>query len=472
MNINLFELLEVTIIRFYRNVKTNFTYMVSDFLAGIFAALITGILTRINVFSSNGYYLVLCICFNIICIFQNKGQTLYNIYIFFYRDRIIKYITRSFLFTTALVTILLFYVGRADVELKFYLVFLVCEYILLLLSAYTGRVIMKKTQKHHPRTILLGDMDIYKKFIGFVKKSNLNLNIIGCVSLNNEKEGYLGGVDELEEIIYDNAVDNIYLMDNESVEKYFKPYIQICLDRGITVGIIYDLHYSVNAHSYVSSIGNYPVLTYHTVVLNSVSRAIKRAMDIVGSVVGIILFSPFMLAAAVAIKIEDNKGPVLFKQIRVGQNGRRFHIYKLRSMYTNAEERKEELMKLNNMGHEFMFKMKDDPRITKVGKFIRKTSIDELPQFFNVLRGDMSLVGTRPPTLDEVNKYERKYWRRVSIKPGITGMWQVSGRSKITDFEEVVRLDTIYIDKWGILLDFKIIFKTFINIFLRDKDAY
>lgn len=179
-----------------------------------------------------------------------------------------------------------------------------------------------------------------------------------------------------------------------------------------------------------------------------------------------------MLAAAVAIKIEDYKGPIFFKQIRVGQNGRRFYIYKLRSMYTNAEERKIELMKLNNMSHEFMFKMKDDPRITKVGKFIRKTSIDELPQFFNVLRGDMSLVGTRPPTLDEVNKYERKYWRRVSIKPGITGMWQVSGRSKITDFEEVVRLDTIYIDKWDILLDFKIIFKTFVQIILRDKDAY
>lgn len=446
--------------------------MVSDFLAGILAALITGIITGTNIFASFGYYLVLCICFNLICIFLNKGQTLYNIYIFFYMDRIIKYVTRSFLFSTAIVTTLLFYVGKAEVELRFYIVFLVCEYILLLVSAYTGRLIMKKIQKHCPRTILMGDMNIYKKFISFVNKSNLNLNIIGCVSLNGEKDGYLGSVDELEEIIYDNAIDNIYLMDNESVEKYFKPYIQICLDRGITVGIIYDLHYSVNAHSYVSSIGNYPVLTYHTVVLNTVSRAIKRAMDIVGSLVGIILFSPFMLAAAVAIKIEDYKGPIFFKQIRVGQNGRRFYIYKLRSMYTNAEERKIELMKLNNMSHEFMFKMKDDPRITKVGKFIRKTSIDELPQFFNVLRGDMSLVGTRPPTLDEVNKYERKYWRRVSIKPGITGMWQVSGRSKITDFEEVVRLDTIYIDKWDILLDFKIIFKTFVQIILRDKDAY
>ncbi|NLO10412.1 MAG: sugar transferase [Clostridiales bacterium] len=467
-------ILEVIIIRFYRNVKTNFTYMVSDFLAGIFATLLTGFITGFNIFAYNGEYLILGISFNLICIYLNKGQTLYNVNIFFYPDRIIKYISRSFLFTTVLVSTLVFYVGKAEVELKFYIVFLVCEYILLLLSAYIGRVLKKRTGKHHPRTILLGDIDIFKKFIGFVNKSNLNLNIIGSVSLNGVKEGYLGNIDELEKIIVDNAVDYIYLMDNESVEKYFKPYIQICLDRGITVGIIYDhdMHYAVKAHSYVSSIGNYPVLTYHTVVLNSVSRAIKRVIDIVGSIVGIIFFSPFMLLAAIAIKIEDYKGPILFKQIRVGQNGRQFHIYKFRSMYRDAEARKEELMKLNNLNHDFMFKMKDDPRITKVGKFIRKTSIDELPQFFNVLKGDMSLVGTRPPTLDEVNKYERKYWRRVSIKPGITGMWQVSGRSKITDFDEVVRLDTIYIDKWGILLDIKIILKTFFKLIFKDKDAY
>ncbi|MDF2945089.1 MAG: undecaprenyl-phosphate glucose phosphotransferase [Herbinix sp.] len=459
-------------IRFYRHVKTNFTYMVSDFLVGILASFLAGILTETNIFASYGYYLVLCICFNLICMFLNKGATLYNVYIFFYPDRIIKYITRSFLISAAVVSVLLFYVGKADVELEFYLVFLICEYILLMLSAYTGRLFIKKIRRFYPRTILLGDMHKYKKFINYVNKSNLNLNIIGFVSLHSEKEGCLGSIDELEKIIHDNAVDYVYIMDHKSAEMYFKPYIQICLDMGITVGLIFDFYYSIDAHSYVSSIGNYPVLTYHTVVLNSVSRAIKRTMDIVGSIVGIVVFLPLMLAAAIAIKIEDFKGPIIFKQIRVGQNGRQFYIYKFRSMYTNAEERKKELMKLNEMNNEFMFKIKDDPRITKVGKFIRKTSIDELPQFFNVLLGDMSLVGTRPPTLDEVNKYETKYWRRVSIKPGITGMWQVSGRSKITDFDEVVRLDTIYIDKWDILLDFKIMFKTVLQIIFKEKDAY
>lgn len=459
-------------LRFYRHVKTNFTYMLTDFAAGFVAALLTGIITGTNIFASYGYYLILCISFNLICMFLNKGATLYNVNIFFYPDRIIKYITRSFIVATAVVSTLLFYVGRADVEIRFYLLFLVCDYILLLFSAYIGRLLIKKNHKYYPRTILLGDIHKYKKFINYVNKSNLNLNIIGCISLHGEREGYLGTIDELENIIHDNAIDYVYIMDHKSVDMYYKPHIEICLDRGITVGLIIDFYYSIDAHSYVSSIGNYPVLTYHTVVLNSVSRTIKRAMDVVGSLVGILLFSPIMLAAAIAIKAEDRKGPVLFKQIRVGQNGRQFNIYKFRSMYMDAEERKKELMKLNEMNSDFMFKMKDDPRITKVGKLIRKTSIDELPQFFNVLKGDMSLVGTRPPTLDEVTKYERKYWRRVSIKPGITGMWQVSGRSKITDFEEVVKLDTIYIDKWDILLDFKIIFKTAVKLIWKDKDAY
>lgn len=458
--------------RFYRNVKMNFIYMRCDFLVGIIAALLTGVITGINIFASGGYYLILCMSFNAVCIFLNKGATLYNVNMFFYPDRVIKYITRSFLFSAVIVSVLLFYIGSADVEMKFYYVFLAFEYALLLLSAYLSRRITKNNSRFYPRTLLLGSVHQYTKFINYVKKSNLNLNIIGYISLHGEEEGYLGKIDDLEQILHDNAIDNVYIMDRKSVDLYFKPHIEICLDMGVTVGLIMDFYYAIDAHSYVSSIGNYPVLTYHTVVLNSVARAMKRTMDMIGSIVGIILFSPIMLATAIAIKAEDFKGPVIFKQLRVGQNGRQFYIYKFRSMYTNAEEKKKELMKLNEMKDGFMFKMKNDPRITKVGKFIRKTSIDELPQFFNVLLGDMSLVGTRPPTLDEVNKYERKFWRRVSIKPGITGMWQVSGRSKITDFEEVVALDTVYIDHWDLLLDFKIIFKTILNILTRDKDAY
>ena len=165
-----------------------------------------------------------------------------------------------------------------------------------------------------------------------------------------------------------------------------------------------------------------------------------------------------MLFIAPAVKLES-PGPLIFKQKRVGKNGRYFYIYKVRSMYQDAEARKAELMEKNEMKG-FMFKMTDDPRITKVGKFIRSTSIDELPQFWNVLKGDMSLVGTRPPTVAEFKQYQGHHKRRLSMKPGITGMWQAYGRKTVSDFEEIVKMDLNYIDNWSIMLDIKILFKT------------
>jgi len=188
--------------------------------------------------------------------------------------------------------------------------------------------------------------------------------------------------------------------------------------------------------------------------------------DLAGGIVGLfvlILLYPFL---AVAIKL-TSKGPVLFKQVRVGKNGKRFVIYKFRSMAADAEKRKKELEKLNECDGA-VFKIKDDPRVTRIGKIMRKLSLDELPQVFNVLKGEMSLVGTRPPTPDEVAKYQKWHHRRISIRPGITGLWQVSGRNKISNFDEIVRLDLKYIDNWSIWLDIKIIFKTVIVLFKRD----
>lgn len=161
---------------------------------------------------------------------------------------------------------------------------------------------------------------------------------------------------------------------------------------------------------------------------------------------------------APAILIES-PGPIFFSQIRVGKNGRRFRIYKFRSMYADAEERKAELLAFNEMSG-YMFKMRNDPRVTKVGAFLRKTSLDEFPQFLNILKGDMSLVGTRPPTEEEFLQYEGRHKRRLALKSGLTGNWQVSGRSDITDFEEVVKLDLEYIDNWSLWMDFKILMKT------------
>ncbi len=209
----------------------------------------------------------------------------------------------------------------------------------------------------------------------------------------------------------------------------------------------------------LSMIGEVPVVRFATVFHDYNKLLVKRIIDIIGSIIGIVL-TVFVTIVLAPFLLIESPGPLFFKQRRVGRNGRYFYMYKFRSMYRDAEERKKDLMDQNEMNG-LMFKMTDDPRITKVGKFIRKTSIDELPQFFNVLKGDMSLVGTRPPTVDEFKQYEGHHKRRLSMKPGITGLWQVSGRSDIEDFEEVVMLDLKYIDNWCVTEDIKIIAKTF-----------
>ena len=192
----------------------------------------------------------------------------------------------------------------------------------------------------------------------------------------------------------------------------------------------------------------------------------RRTQDVVLSALALVVLSPVMLATAIAIVVDDPSAGPIFSQERIGRDGKPFKFYKFRSMCPNAEAKLDDLLGQNEMDGP-VFKIKDDPRITRVGKFIRKTSIDELPQFFDVVRGSMSLVGTRPPTLDEYRQYESHHKRRLSMKPGITGLWQVSGRSDIDDFEEVVKLDVQYIDNWSIWMDIYLLFRTVGVVFDR-----
>ncbi len=195
----------------------------------------------------------------------------------------------------------------------------------------------------------------------------------------------------------------------------------------------------------------------------------KRTLDIFGSLVGLILLSPLLALVALLIKLEDPLGSVIFYQTRVGKNERLFRMYKLRSMYTNAEDKLKDLLDQNEVSGA-MFKMKDDPRVTKVGKFIRKTSIDELPQLFNVLRGEMSLVGPRPPLTREVAEYTNYDKKRLAVTPGCTGLWQVSGRSNL-DFKQMVELDITYIEQKCIMFDIRIILRT-VKAMVGSKDAF
>ncbi|MBP3882546.1 MAG: sugar transferase [Lachnospiraceae bacterium] len=276
-------------------------------------------------------------------------------------------------------------------------------------------------------------------------------------------------------------VDEVLVYQPENMP-YPMDMIDAILEMGITV------HYcleALNAHSEgmqeVSKIGTYRVLTNSLRIVSTRQIICKRAMDIMGGIIGCILTGIIFIFIAPVIYIQS-PGPIFFKQKRVGQNGKQFYMYKFRSMYMDAEERKKALMEKNKISDGMMFKMDDDPRIigsekkdkngrpAGIGNFIRRTSLDEFPQFWNVLKGEMSLVGTRPPTLDEWEKYDLHHRVRMSIKPGITGLWQISGRSDITDFEEVVRLDREYIQNWSVGLDLKILLKT-VGVVLRHEGA-
>jgi exopolysaccharide biosynthesis polyprenyl glycosylphosphotransferase len=196
----------------------------------------------------------------------------------------------------------------------------------------------------------------------------------------------------------------------------------------------------------------------------SVTSKTKRFIDIAGALVGLSITAAIFIPIAIAIQL-DNPGPIFYSQTRCGLNGRTFKIWKFRSMVTNADKLKH---LVTNEAKGNIFKNRNDPRITRVGRFLRRTSLDELPQFWNVLKGEMSLVGTRPPTLDEVSKYEQHHFQRLRVKPGITGEWQANGRSTVEDFEEIVQMDLAYQKKWSVAYDLRLIFKTIQSVLVKD----
>lgn len=266
--------------------------------------------------------------------------------------------------------------------------------------------------------------------------------------------------DSLLGYVIRNNVDEIFIIDESLIgTDLLKAWISEFGQMGIDVNVNiseFDIEYT--GKKTLNRVGKYAVVTFARNIFSNRQLALKRTLDIAGSLVGMLILGIATIFVAPAIKL-DSPGPVFFGQTRVGKNGRRFTFYKFRSMYVDAEERKKELMDRNEVKG-LMFKMEDDPRITKVGKFLRRTSIDELPQFWNILKGDMSLVGTRPPTEDEFEQYGIEHKGRLSMTPGLTGLWQISGRSDIKDFDEVVKLDMEYIDNWTIWKDIKILFLT------------
>ncbi len=321
--------------------------------------------------------------------------------------------------------------------------------------------------KNRNSVMLITTHDRAAQVISRFNSSNNWDNEITCVAIIDENrqgemiEGVpiVASYEEMFDYAKQAHLDEVMFHISYRTGHSLKPYIEQFEKMGVIVHVNISVADGFGEFKQsVEMVGGYPVISFTTAVFDSEKMIVKRLIDIAGGLIGCIGAALLLLIFGPLIKLES-PGPILFKQKRVGRNGKIFSIYKMRSMYMDAEERKKELMDKNEMKG-LMFKMTDDPRITKIGKFIRATSIDEFPQFLNVLKGDMSLVGTRPPTVDEFHQYEIYHKRRLMMKPGITGMWQVSGRSDIEDFEEVVRLDLLYIDNWSLSLDFKILFKT------------
>lgn len=368
------------------------------------------------------------------------------------------------------VAAIIYFLDRDQYSRGLYLLFLALSFLLLslqklLLKAALGFLRSRKLNTRH--ILVVGTRKKARRFCQLIEgHKDWGLEIIGFIQVSEgpllrEVEGYrvLGRADDLVDTCKNTQVDEVVFCIPKDYLVSVEPYLHELEELGITVRMVMDFFEASFYRKEISLFHNeLPMLTYYPKEFEAQQLFLKRMLDIAGSLVGLTIAGAFFPFIALAIKL-DSPGPLLFWQERVGENNRIFRCWKFRSMAVDAESRKKSLLDRNEMKGP-VFKIQDDPRITRVGKFLRKTSMDELPQFWNVLKGEMSLVGTRPPTPDEVALYENWHRRRICIKPGITGLWQVSGRNRIDDFDEIVRLDLHYIDKWSLWLDVKILVKT------------
>ncbi len=395
----------------------------------------------------------------------------------FYRgplNELVKIIANNaFLFAGA--AIILYFASRLDAYSRLvwiYFLILDCLFMFILHQVFKRCIPSLYWRLGQARKILLiSDAALAEKLVSEVRKAGgFMYDLLGVIVVDEEGHtsiagtGVVAGPKELISYCQSASLDEVFISADISRNPNLLKEMDILSEMGIIVHYQIELPVLKGAGQKVlSQTGPLYMVTYANRIVPAGQLLLKRLMDIVGALIGCVLLGLITLIFAPLIRLES-PGPVFFSQKRVGRNGRIFQMYKFRSMYVDAEERKKELMTRNEMKG-LMFKMENDPRITRIGSFMRKTSLDEFPQFINILKGDMSLVGTRPPTLDEFAQYSPYHKKRLSFRPGLTGMWQVSGRSDITDFEEIVRLDVEYIDQWSIGLDIKIILKTLLAVF-------
>ena len=368
------------------------------------------------------------------------------------------------------------------------LIFLYCGVFYFLISYITRliwkQVVKKQNQKEKQvqSLVILTNKSRVEDCINYIKEYNYyGYRVKGIVIVDEDRQGemidgyeVIANRDTIVEYVCREWVDEVFISipDGEAS-------CQDLANQFLEMGVVVHQNLKETGDSdkveYIGRVGKYTVLTSTIATVKMSELFMKRVIDILGGIVGCCIALVLALIIGPIIYVKS-PGPIFFKQTRMGKNGRKFQMYKFRSMYLDAEERKKELMAQNEMSDGRMFKVQWDTRIIGseggpdkgIGNFIRKYSLDEWPQFFNILKGEMSLVGTRPPTVDEWEQYELHHRARLAIKPGLTGLWQVSGRSNIKDFEEVVKLDTEYIAGWKFKDDVKILFKTVKTVFKHE----
>ena len=406
----------------------------------------------------------------------------------YYRDFVVT--VKHSIMISALAILYLFLLQQGQAFSRLTLILTVVIYLVL---TYVVRELWKKLLRKQMadggerKLLIITSEDVAEQVVSNMQENNYaRYSIAGVVVIDADWTGRtINGIpvvaNEENAAMYvcQEWIDEVLIVISE-VLPYPSELIEKLTETGVTVHLnLAKITNVTGKKQFVEKVGNYTVLTTSINYASTKQLMLKRLMDIAGGLVGCILTGIICIFVGPAIYIAS-PGPIFFAQERVGKNGKKFKMYKFRSMYMDAEERKAELMKDNKLGDGKMFKLDFDPRVignkilpdgthkTGIGDFIRRTSLDEFPQFFNVLKGDMSIIGTRPPLISETSLYELHHRARLAIKPGITGMWQVSGRSDITDFEEVVRLDKEYIENWNIGMDIKILFKTVLVVFKKD----
>lgn len=373
---------------------------------------------------------------------------------------------------------LVLFVSRDFYSRKLLLVFLVTAFLLIFLERVCLKIILGQIRRlgfNYRELLIVGATERARQFIQLVEAhADWGLKVVGVIQVSPDElktslDHYqvFGRLDNLVACCKQLPVDEVVFCLAKDQVVDIEKYLQELEELGVTVRMVLDFYHVERYRRDLSFFNNsLPILTFHVKSLDAQQLFLKRTLDISGALVGLAILTVLFPLIALAIK-KDSPGPIFFRQQRVGLSGRAFTCRKFRSMVADAELLKAELIERNeaNGAH---FKIRNDPRVTRVGRWLRATSLDEFPQFWNVLVGEMSLVGTRPPTPDEVDQYQNWHRRRISIKPGLTGLWQVSGRSAIDDFDDVVRLDLAYIDNWSLGLDLKLILKTVFVIFSRN----